>query len=221
MVVALLVVLKAGAAYVPLDTSYPIERLTFMLQDAGVWGVVTYSEIRDKLQQHVSNIVAIDADGEFAGREATTNPSSSSESGQRAYIIYTSGSSGTPKGVEGTHRAAVNRFACMWRTYPFQAGEVCCQKTNLGFVDSVWENFGPLLAGIPSVIIPQESARDPEELLWALAEQRVTRIVLVPSLLRTLLDQGPNLRELVPQLKLWSCSGELLPADLATRFLTA
>src|SRR4030088_2708235 len=221
MVVALLVVLKAGAAYVPLDTSYPIERLTFMLQDAGVWGVVTYSEIRDRLQQHVSNVVAIDADGELFGREATNNPASSRDSGQRAYIIYTSGSSGTPKGVEGTHRAAVNRFAWMWRTYPFQAGEVCCHKTNLGFVDSVWEIFGPLLAGIPSVIIPQEVVRDPEEFLRTLATHRVTRIVLVPSLLRTLLDQAPDLRQRVPKLKMWSCSGEVLPADLAKRFLAS
>jgi amino acid adenylation domain-containing protein len=221
LVVALLAVLKAGAAYVPLDTSYPIERLTFMLQDAGVWGVVSYSEIKNKLQQQVSNVVAMDADGELVGREAANNPSFSSESGQRAYIIYTSGSSGTPKGVEGTHRAAVNRFAWMWRTYPFQAGEVCCQKTNLGFVDSVWEIFGPLLAGTPSVIIPQEVVRDPEEFLRTLATHRVTRIVLVPSLLRTLLDQAPNLRQRVPELKMWSCSGEVLPADLARRFLAA
>lgn len=220
-VVALLAVLKVGAAYVPLDPSYPIERLTFMLQDAGVWGVVTNSEIRDKLRQQVSNVVAMDADGGLVAREAASSPSASCGSRQRAYIIYTSGSSGTPKGVEGTHRAAMNRFVWMWQTYPFQADEVCCQKTNLGFVDSVWEIFGPLLAGIPSVIIPQELVRDPEELLRTLAMHRVTRIVLVPSLLRTLLDQAANLRERVPELKMWSCSGEVLPADLAQRFLAA
>ena len=221
MVVALLAVLKAGAAYVPLDPSYPIERLTFMLQDSGVWGVVTISDIKEKLRHQMSNVVAADADGELVGTEPANNPASSRDSGQRAYIIYTSGSSGTPKGVEGTHRAAVNRFAWMWRTYPFQAGEVCCHKTNLGFVDSVWEIFGPLLAGIPSVIIPQEVVRDPEELLRTLALHRVTRIVLVPSLLRTLLDQAPDLRQRVPKLKMWSCSGEVLPADLAKRFLAS
>jgi acyl-coenzyme A synthetase/AMP-(fatty) acid ligase/acyl carrier protein len=106
----------------------------------------------------------------------------------------------------------------MWRTYPFAAGEVCCQKTNLGFVDSIWEIFGPLLAGIPSVIIPQETARDPEEMLQLLAREHVTRIVLVPSLLRTLLDRAPKLERRVPDLKLWTCSGEVLPADLAKRF---
>jgi amino acid adenylation domain-containing protein len=221
MVVALLGVLKAGAAYVPLDPSYPIERLTFMLQDAGAWGVVTSSETKDKLQHQVSHVVAMDADSGLIAREAANDPSYARDSGQRAYVIYTSGSSGTPKGVEGTHRAAMNRFAWMWQTYPFQAGEVCCQKTNLGFVDSVWEVFGPLLTGIPSVIITQEVVRDPEEMLRTLALHRVTRIVLVPSLLRTLLDQAPNLRERVPELKMWSCSGEVLPADLARRFLAA
>jgi amino acid adenylation domain-containing protein len=221
MVVALLAALKAGAAYVPLDPDYPTDRLAVMLQDSAVWGVVTHSAMKNKLLQHGGNIVALDTDGELIADESANNPSLSSAGQQRAYVIYTSGSSGMPKGVEGTHRGALNRFAWMWRTYPFHAGEVCCQKTNLGFVDSVWEIFGPLLAGVPSVIIPQEIARDPEELLQALAQQRVTRIVMVPSLLRTLLDHAPNLRERVPQLKLWSCSGEVLPADLAKRFLTA
>jgi amino acid adenylation domain-containing protein len=222
-VVALLAVLKAGAAYVPLDPAYPIERLAFMLQDAGVWGVVTHSEFQNKLPREASNVVAMDADGESIGRESANNPSlpPSLAAKQRAYVIYTSGSSGTPKGVEGTHQAAMNRFVWMWRTYPFKAGEVCCQKTNLGFVDSVWEIFGPLLAGVPNVIIPQEVVRDPEDLLRTLAVEQVTRIVLVPSLLRTLLDHAPDLRQRVEQLKLWSCSGEVLPTDLARRFLAA
>jgi acyl-coenzyme A synthetase/AMP-(fatty) acid ligase/acyl carrier protein len=133
-------------------------------------------------------------------------------------VIYTSGSTGTPKGVEGTHRASMNRFSWMWRNYAFKAGEVCCQKTNLGFVDSIWEIFGPLLAGVPNVIIPHETARDPEEMLQLLARERVTRIVLVPSLLRTLLDRAPQLQRRVPDLRLWTCSGEVLPVDLAKRF---
>jgi acyl carrier protein len=109
----------------------------------------------------------------------------------------------------------------MWERYPFQEGEVCCQKTNLGFVDSVWEIFGPLLAGVPSVILPQEALLDPEEMLRRLAVNCVTRIVLVPSLLRALLEHVPNLGERLPDLKLWSCSGEVLPWELAKRFRKA
>src|SRR5258708_9570530 len=115
----------------------------------------------------------------------------------------------------------MNRFAWMCRIYRFEAREVCCQKTNLGFVDSVWEIFGSVLAGVRNVIIAQEVVRDPEDLLRTMAVEQVTRIVLVPSLLRTLLDHAPNLPQRVPLLKLWSCSGEVLPADLAKRFLAA
>ena len=115
----------------------------------------------------------------------------------------------------------MNRFSWMWRTYPFQDGEVCCQKTNLGFVDSIWEIFGPLLAGIPNVIIPQDSVRDPQLFLDVLAREQVSRIVLVPSQLRAILEHAPDLKKRVPKLRLWSCSGEILPAELAQRFREA
>ena len=91
----------------------------------------------------------------------------------------------------------MNRFAWMWQAYPFQPDDVCCQKTNLGFVDSIWEIFGPLLAGIPNVMIPQPTVRDPELFLQTLARERVSRIVLVPSQLRALLEHAPNLGERV------------------------
>ena len=221
MMVALLGVLKTGAAYVPLDPAYPLERLRFTIDDASLFAVVTHSSIKNQLPSNARNIVEIDTQRDFRGSERLTNPPTPASSDQRAYVIYTSGSTGIPKGVEGTHRASMNRFSWMWRTYPFKAGEVCCQKTNLGFVDSIWEIFGSLLAGIPNVIIPQDAVRDPEEMLRIVAHERVTRIVLVPSLLRTLLDQTPNLQQRVPELKLWSCSGEILPADLAKRFREA
>jgi amino acid adenylation domain-containing protein len=221
MVIALLGVLKAGAAYVPLDPAYPLERLKFLIEDAKLSSIVTHSSIKGDLPSNVQNVAALDTDDFDVNNEALSNPRVSVSSDQCAYVIYTSGSTGLPKGVEGTHRASMNRFSWMWRTYPFKAGEVCCQKTNLGFVDSIWEIFGPLLAGIPNVIIPQEAVRDPEEMLQVLARERVTRIVLVPSLLRTLLDHSQDLQARVPDLRLWSCSGEVLPADLTKRFREA
>ena len=220
VVIALLGVLKAGAAYVPLDSSYPSERIKLMLDDAAVASVITVSSIQHKLPAGVRNVVALDKNEEVR-RESAANIDHSTSSDQRAYVIYTSGSTGAPKGVEGTHRASMNRFSWMWRTYPFHPDDVCCQKTSLGFVDSIWEIFGPLLAGVPNVIIPQEAVRDPELLLQILARERVTRIVLIPSQLRALLEHAPNLNVRVPQLKLWSCSGEALPVDVARRFRAA
>ncbi|MGC2057729.1 MAG: amino acid adenylation domain-containing protein [Candidatus Sulfotelmatobacter sp.] len=221
MVIALLGVLKIGAAYVPLDPAYPLERLKFLIEDAALSSIVTHSSMKGELPGNVQNVVLLDTQNDDISGEAPGNPLVSVSSDRRAYVIYTSGSTGVPKGVEGTHRASMNRFWWMWRTYPFKASEVCCQKTNLGFVDSIWEIFGPLLAGVPNVIIPQEAVRDPEEMLQVLARERVTRIVLVPSLLRTLLDHSQDLQARVPDLTLWSCSGEVLPADLAKRFREA
>ncbi|HWO37729.1 MAG TPA: amino acid adenylation domain-containing protein, partial [Candidatus Acidoferrum sp.] len=220
MVVALLAVLKTGAAYVPLDRGYPAERIKLMLTDAAVSGVITVSALKDRLPGDARNVIELDND-EGLKREPSTDLPGSISGEQIAYVIYTSGSTGAPKGVEGTHRASMNRFAWMWRAYPFASGEVCCLKTNLTFVDSIWEIFGPLLAGVPAVIIPQEAVLDPELLLQVLARERVTRIVLVPSQLRGLLEHTPNLEQRVPALKLWSCSGEVLPGDLADRFRAA
>src|SRR5712672_2983646 len=215
MVIALLAVIKTGAAYLLLDPFYPEDRLRFMVEDAHVACVVTQNGTRNKLPEQLRNVIAMDSDAELIRNESPRSLSLDLPDVERAYVLYTSGSSGGPKGVEGTHEGAINRFRWMWERYPFEAGEVCCQKTNLGFVDSVWEIFGPLLAGVSSVILPAEVVRDPEALLQNLAENRVTRIVLVPSLLRALLDHAPNLQERVPRLKLWSCSGEMLSGELA------
>src|SRR5581483_11745457 len=202
MVTALLAVLKAGAAYVPLDPAYPPERIRFVQEDAGLTGIIAEAATRDRVPGGASNVVVLEECAEIAGESRENLPGRVS-SEQRAYVIYTSGSTGTPKGVEGTHRGAMNRFSWMWRTYPFQADEVCCQKTNLGFVDSIWEIFGPLLAGIANVILPPATVRDPEQFLQVLAEEGVSRIVLVPSQLRALLEHAPKLGERVPGLKLW------------------
>ena len=216
-VVALLATLKSGASYVPLDPGFPVDRLQFMMEDAALACVITQAAVRDKLPASAQKILRMDTEGSWR-REASDNLGVSTSSTQVAYIIYTSGSTGRPKGVQGTHRGALNRFAWMWKKYPFQAGEVCCQKTNLGFVDSIWEIFGPLLGGVPSVILSEEAVRDPELLVEELAREHVSRLVLVPSLLRALLEHAANLQERLPGLRLWSCSGEILPVELAGKF---
>ena len=226
MVVGLLGVLKAGGAYLPLDPGYPQERLAFMLEDSQAPVILTQRPLLGRLPGRAAEgraqVVCLDTDWGEVGRESADNPDSGVTPESLAYVIYTSGSTGTPKGVLGLHRGAVNRFAWMWGRYPFAQGEVCCQKTSLSFVDSVWEVWGPLLRGVASVLIPDGMVGDAEYLIRTLAAHRVSRIVLVPSLLRTLLDLcADDLRDKLPELKYWVTSGEAIPPELARRFRQA
>ncbi|MGB8509200.1 MAG: amino acid adenylation domain-containing protein, partial [Pyrinomonadaceae bacterium] len=220
-VVSQLAVFKAGGAYVPLDPNYPTERLAFVRQDAQVSLLLTEERLSTSLARDEANVLFLDREGQAIAAESDLNPSSGVGADNLAYVIYTSGSTGRPKGVMALHRGAMNRFRWMWKTYPFAAGEVCCQKTSLGFVDSVWEIFGPLLAGVPGVIVPDEVVKNPHELSPFLAAHGVTRIVLVPSLLRAMLDDSADLKDRLHALRFWVSSGEALPLDLCEAFREA
>ena len=218
MVIALLGILKTGAAYVPLDPAYPEQRLNFLVEDAQAEVVVTTPEFAELWQKRGVDVLTFDLESLSQSAESADNLMVPLQAESRMYVIYTSGSTGQPKGVEGTHRASMNRFSWMWNKYPFLSGEICCQKTFLGFVDSIWEIFGPLLRGVPSAILPDEAIIDPVRLVQLLAKYEVTRIVLVPSLLRIILDGVEDIQSQLPKLALWTCSGEALPTDLANRF---
>ncbi|MGW0943108.1 amino acid adenylation domain-containing protein [Streptomyces sp. NPDC002623] len=220
-IVLLLGIMKAGAAYVPLDPAYPRERLRFMLADAEADLVLVAGDHQERLGEgpHTARTVDVDTLWRASAAQATTPLDVRIDSAQPAYVLYTSGSTGVPKGVVGLHGGMLNRLEWMWREFPFQPDDVLCQKTSLNFLDSFWEIFGPLCQGVPIVVLPQSLLMDPPALVAVLAEHRVTRIVLVPSLLRTLLDTVPGLADELPGLRLWVSSGEALPADLAGRFL--
>lgn len=219
MVVAILGVLKAGGAYVPLDPNYPQERLNYMLCDSAVQVLLTQQNLLDSLpQKHPASIVCLDTDWQLVNTHSHNNPVSDITSDNLAYVIYTSGSTGKPKGVMGIHQGAVNRFHWMWTTYPFAPDEVCCQKTSLSFVDSVWEVFGALLQGIPTVIIPDAVVKEPDRFVKALAEHSVTRLVLVPSLLNVILETELDLSQTLFRLRYWIASGEELDTKLWENF---
>ena len=221
MVVGLLAILKAGGAYVPLDPNYPQERLQFIFTDAQVSVLLTQTRLVEALPDHDAQVVYLDKDWSQIAQSSSENPDCGVTSENLGYVIYTSGSTGKPKGVQGLHQGVVNRLHWMWETYPFKEDETCSQKTSLSFVDSVWEIFGGLLKGIRTLIIPHEVVKDPYVLIQTLSLNRVSRIVLVPSLLSAILDTGIDLKQELPYLKYWVSSGEILEANLFQRFYQA
>ncbi len=217
MVASVLAVLKAGGAYLPLDPAYPKARLEFVLADANAAILLTQKKYQGLMVNYGGNIVYVDRLRLRHG-EGDSDLKIEVSAENAAYVIYTSGSTGTPKGVIGLHRGAINRFSWMWKAYPFDAAEKNCQKTSLSFVDSIWEIFGALLQGVPTVIVPDAVAKEPQLLVRYLFERKVTRLVAVPSLLKGILDQCPDVKAQLPQLRYCFSSGEALSTSLAARF---
>ena len=221
MIVGLLGILKSGGAYLPLDPNYPQKRLSFMANDADISLLLTLDKWKNAIPGRGFRIVSTDSQRDTFDSFGPENPSRETDSDSLAYVMYTSGSTGRPKGVMGLHRGAINRFSWMWHAYPFQDNEVCCQKTSLCFIDSLWELFGSILQGVPLVIIPEHTVQNPHMLVQTLSDFRVTRTVSVPSLLRELLNLYTDLQQRLPLMKLWVSSGEPLPYDLCRRFYEA
>lgn len=218
MVTGMLAVMKAGGAYVPLDPAYPRDRISYMIRDSNAEFLLTQEKYIDELPENNSKVISLDTDLEKISSESSENLDAEINPENIFNIIYTSGSTAKPKGVMEMHKNVLNRFFWMWEKYPFGKDEKCCQKTALSFVDSIWEILGPLLKGVPSVIIPDEVLKDPQLFVETLSKNKVTRIVLVPSLLNAILESVDDLKNKLPDLKYWFTSGEALTKELAQKF---
>jgi amino acid adenylation domain-containing protein len=217
-IVGLLGILKAGGVYLPLDPTYPKGRLAFMLADARVSVVLTHTRLVALFPERGIRFVCLDAERELLARQRPGNPLNRVSSADLAGVIYTSGSTGQPKGVAVPHRQVRNRLEWMWHAYPFASGERACQKTAVTFVDSIWEWLGALLRGVTTVIIPEAVLQDPTLFVRALAAHQITRLWVVPSLLRIMLDRFPDLQQQLPRLKFWVTSGEAISRQLYRQF---
>jgi amino acid adenylation domain-containing protein len=191
MVVGLLGVLKAGGAYVPLDPAYPAERLSFMLEDAGVPVLLTQASVEDALPTHGGAVVLLDADAwQWEGRPATP-PESGVSPDNAAYVIYTSGSTGKPKGAVIPHRGLVNYLSFAVSAYAVARGEGALVHSSLGFDLTVTSLFAPLLSGRAAVLVRQGA--EVEGLAEGLRRRGGLRLVkITPSHLALLQQELPS-----------------------------
>ena len=213
LVTGLLAVLKAGAAYLPLDPDQPDDRLGFMLADAGVRLVVTASLLAPRLPADVRAVLLEQTLEDQPG----TDPEPLAGPADPAYLIYTSGSTGTPKGVLNSHQGLCNRLDWMQRAFPLDAGDAVLQKTPIGFDVSVWEFFWPLLAGARLVMARPGGHRDPRYLREVIVDRGITTVHFVPSMLAVFLEE-PDVASCTG-LRRTICSGEELTPALAAEFL--
>ncbi|MFI2238203.1 non-ribosomal peptide synthase/polyketide synthase [Streptomyces chrestomyceticus] len=197
LVVALLAVLKSGAAYLPVDPGHPAERTRAMLDEARPVCVLDDPEgVRNPRPE-----------------TAITAPPVPLSPSHPAYVLYTSGSTGTPKGVVVPHAGVVNRLLWAQAEYGLDASDAVLQKTPYGFDVSVWEFFWPLITGARLVVARPDGHRDPAYLAALIREHAVTTVHFVPSMLRAFLDEPAAAR--CTSLRRVLCSGEALPAQLA------
>ena len=226
MLVGLLGVLKAGAAYVPLDPCTPRARIDHMLADSGAPLVLTQQRFSEALDGVRARLVVLDAGwDEIAAAAQAPDPDAATDAGGASlmYVIYTSGSTGQPKGAMNEQRAVLNRLRWMQAQYRLEAGDKVLQKTPYTFDVSVWELFWPLISGATVVFARPGGHQDPAYLAGLVEQAGIGTLHFVPSMLQAFLDQfgqgGAAGR--CPSLATIVCSGEELPAALRQRCLAA
>ncbi|TMG83949.1 MAG: amino acid adenylation domain-containing protein [Betaproteobacteria bacterium] len=215
MIVALLGILKAGGAFVPLDPSYPAGRLAFMLEETQAPVLLTQQQLRAQLPAYAGHTLYLDRDWKSIARQPGDNPGCVAKARNLAYVIYTSGSTGQPKGVTVEHRSVVNYLSWLGRAFPLTAGDRVLQKTPISFDASVEEIFFPLVSGAALVIARPAAHRSVAELVGVLKGQRITVLQVVPSLLRSILEHA-DFRG-CDALRLILCGAEMLSQDLVRR----
>jgi non-ribosomal peptide synthetase component F len=187
MVVGLLAILKAGGAYLPLDPEYPAERLDYMMRDAGLGLLLTHSSLAATLPIP-GGITRILLDRADTSGELVTAPSLNLHPEHPAYMIYTSESTGKPKGTANTHYGLLNRLSWMQDAYLLMPDDVVLQKTPFSFDVSVWEFFWPLITGARLALAAPGMHRDPAGLVETICKQGVTTLHFVPSMLKVFLS---------------------------------
>jgi amino acid adenylation domain-containing protein len=212
LVVALLALMKCGATYVPLDPTYPAERLEFMLDDSAARFLLTSAPAA---LATTATVLAIDEALASARSHSDQEPAPLPDSQQVLYVLYTSGSTGKPKGVQITHRNVVNFLCSMQQAPGISADDKLLAITTISFDIAGLELFLPLMSGATVVLADAFAAKDGKELLRLVEAEKITMMQATPSSWRMMLDAGWH--QPLPLKVL--CGGEALSLELAGRLL--
>lgn len=220
---ALWAIIEVGAAYLPLDTGYPDDRLNYMLEDAKPRALITLAGEVSRFDHHAkhylydTDITPVDVSQAKQAIADWQAPALNIHSA--AYLLYTSGSTGRPKGVLVSHQAIVNRILWMQNQYPLTSSDVILQKTPCSFDVSVWEFFWSAMVGAKLHMAPPDAHRDPIQLQQLIADYDVTTLHFVPSMLAAFVSSlGDGGTSACRTLKRVFCSGEALPVELSRQF---
>ena len=219
MLVALLGILKVKAAYVPLDPSYPSERIRYLVEDSKLSFFLSERNILEAIDtsafpQHVI-VVCLDDERTKITQHSKERPNLEYSSDQLAYVIYTSGSTGHPKGVEITHKSLVNFLCSMQKEPGFSSEDILLSVTTLSFDIAGLELYLPIISGGRVVVLSREIAMDGALLADAIEEHRTTVMQATPTTWRLLIESGWKGKQ---DLKIL-CGGETLPQPLAHKLV--
>ncbi|MCC5666148.1 amino acid adenylation domain-containing protein [Nostoc sp. CHAB 5784] len=215
MLIGLLAILKAGGAYIPLDPSYPQERIVFILEDTQAPVLLTQASFVETIPQHKAQVICLDTDWQSIAQQSKENLFSELSTNNLAYVIYTSGSTGKPKGVQIPHSTLSNFLYSMRQTPGLTEEDTLLALTTISFDIAALELFLPIIVGARLVIASREIASDGTQLSAKLIDSKATVMQATPATWQLLLTAGWSGNH---QLKIL-CGGEALPAHLANQLL--
>jgi amino acid adenylation domain-containing protein len=218
MIIAIWGILKAGAAYVPIDPEYPQERINYIIEDTGAKYILSSTILLSKFAnfKEIAKIIDVEGYWPLINAQKIGNPFRVAQPSNLAYVIYTSGSTGKPKGAMNEHRGIVNRLCWAQENYDLTNSDVILQKTTFCFDVSVWELLWPSIVGARLVFARPNGHRDNEYLKSVIQNEGITVLHFVPSMLETFLADLQPLE--CRGLKKVLCSGEVLKPSQAMLF---
>ena len=192
MVVGLIGILKAGGTYLPLDPSYPQQRLAFMLEDAQARVLLTQAALVERLPAHGAKTVRLDVDAPAIAQQPATAPAFALHPQNAAYIIYTSGSTGTPKGVAVTQQSVCNLSSAQMADFPMLPGDRVLGAASIGFDASVEQTLLPLLHGACVVLMADGEMPEPSAFWDFVSRYAVNYLDTTPTLLAAMIEAAPS-----------------------------